>query len=442
MSTTDTSTEDTIDATPSVADVFDTPPTRRKRWRNRRNDNTAETEVGETDSDTLADDHSDLADINAEIGDTGDGTTDINAGGGDTDVSFEPLISDSITAPKAVNHVLHDSRQRQLLTRRNGTFRARIGVALRTVAASVRRNGPLTLAAVLSSAVALTLVGAALVTSYGVDNATVRWRGGVETIVFMDPDASQAAVDAVEASLIENTDVETVRVVSKDEAYTEFEQLFANTPDLVETVRPEALPVSLRITPVDGTSEDAVDAIGASVSELGGVWQVIYARDAVRSVLSVSSVIRLGLAVTAIVLGSVAALLSYAACRAAAFARRDELTIMRTVGAPRWLVRLPFICEGLFAGLGGAAIATTAVWLLGRALNTRVADGEALAILRNFSVSADQLWTTTAVIVTLGAAGGALGAAVAVGRYVRAGDGVPTSTIGRFFWRMKRTANL
>lgn len=314
-------------------------------------------------------------------------------------------------------------RRNKFLARRKGTFRARVGVAVRMLGGSMRRNGPLTIAAVLSSAVALALVGGALVTSYGVSNATTRWQGGIETIVFMDPSASQFAIESIESRLLENPQVDTVRVVDQDGAYQEFTELFQNNPALIDAVSAEALPVSLRITPVDGLTEDEIESIGGDVADASGVWQVVFAKDTVRSVLMVSSVVQYGLGVLALLMGAVAGVLTFAASRAAAFARRDELAVMRTMGAPRWLIRLPFIGEGLFAGLAGGAVAVVATWFLGRSLNTRVADGEALAILRNFSVSSDELLGITALLLAAGAAGGALGAALAVGRYVRVGDG-------------------
>lgn len=351
---------------------------------------------------------------------------------------FGELPAAEVRAVTPRKRALRLPSRNKFMRRRRGTAIARTGVAIRTLAISLRRNGPLTLAAILSCTVALCLVGTALVTAAGVDNATQRWRGGVETIVFMDPNASIPAIEAVEAALYGNPDVGRVTIVDKQAAHDEFADMFANTPDLVETVSPEALPVSLRVTPADGVPQERIDAIGEAAADMSGVWQVVYAKDAVRSVLRVSEVIRLALTIGAAVLGTVAVLLTYSACRAAAYARRDELTIMRTVGSPRWLVRLPFIGEGLFAGLAGATIATCGTWVLARTLNTRVADGDALAILANFSVSTAQLWRATLIVYVLGAAGGALGAAFAVSRYVRAGDGTPDSRIGRLLFGLKR----
>ena len=71
--------------------------------------------------------------------------------------------------------------------------------ALRETAANLRRNLTLTIATFVTVAVALTLSGAALLMRNGVNDITARWRGGVEFIVMMKPDATKEQIDAVTA---------------------------------------------------------------------------------------------------------------------------------------------------------------------------------------------------------------------------------------------------
>lgn len=302
-----------------------------------------------------------------------------------------------------------------------------------SVLVSLRHNLPLTVAGVLCSAVALCLVGSSLIVSDGVSNATLRWRGGVETIVFVDPNADSLVVSQIGAELGREEIVDKVEFVSQDAAYLEFKEMFRTSPELVRSVGPEALPASWRIIPKKDVAEDKVDDLGKRYENREGVYQVVYAKDAVKSVLMVSHTVRVALNLLALFLGGAAMLLALASCRAAAWARREELAVMRLVGAGRWLVRLPFAVEGAIQGFMGSALAGFGVWRLADYIEDRVSSGDSLAILRAFNVSGGERIRVILMLMAIGVIGGALGASIAVGRYARAREGLPTNLVLRFF---------
>jgi len=90
--------------------------------------------------------------------------------------------------------------------------------------------------------------------------------------VFMDVDASEAEIGDVRARLRRSSGVSAFSFLSKEDAYEELKQLFADQPDLIEATRPADLPVSFRVvlaTGLDATTFQAafeqlpgVDAVG------------------------------------------------------------------------------------------------------------------------------------------------------------------------------------
>src|SRR5579884_2264350 len=114
-----------------------------------------------------------------------------------------------------------------------------IDYVVRETASNLRRNLVMTGAAVLTVAVSLSLVGGALLLKQGVSNATVRWQGGVELAIFMQLGASQGETNAVQHQLgdMESSGlVKSFHYVDQQAAYREFRQLFADQPDLVNSV--------------------------------------------------------------------------------------------------------------------------------------------------------------------------------------------------------------
>ncbi len=283
--------------------------------------------------------------------------------------------------------------------------------------ANLRRNFSLTIASLLTVAVSLALVGAALLLRQGVDNATTRWQGGIEFIVFLQPDVTPDQADAVGRELKDNPDVKDVKFVDKQQAYEEFKLLFRNSPELVDTVTPDILPASWRVVP-SNTDPNVIEAIGRQFEKKAGVMSVVFAKDTVESVMKVTRLMQIGILGAAVVLLIAACLLIVNTIRTAMLSRRREIEVMKLVGASNWFIRVPFMLEGLVQGLLGAALVCVAVRVLNSLVESRVTEGQSLAILQNFSVSTSEVNGTLLLLLLVGGLVGAIGSGVAVSSYL------------------------
>jgi cell division transport system permease protein len=283
--------------------------------------------------------------------------------------------------------------------------------------ANLRRNFSLTIASLLTVAVSLALVGSALLLQKGVQNATTRWQGGIEFIVFLQPDVTQDQADAVGRELRANPDVKDVKFVDKQQAYQEFKLLFRNSPELVDTVTPDILPASWRVVP-SNTDPNVIEAIGRQFEKKAGVMSVVFAKDTVESVMKVTRLMQIGIFGAAVVLLVAACLLIVNTIRTAMLSRRREIEVMKLVGASNWFIRVPFMLEGLVQGLLGAALACVAVRVLNSLVESRVTQGQSLAILQNFSVSASEVNGTILKLLLVGGLVGMIGSGWAVNRYL------------------------
>lgn len=302
---------------------------------------------------------------------------------------------------------------------------------------SLKNNVPLTVASILCAGVALSLMGTSMAVSSGIENATARWRGGVETIIFLDPSASESVVTSVGKELRDNPLVSKVSFVSQQDAYGEFAEMFSDSPELVKSIGSEALPSSWRVVPVRDATTSEIESIGERWQGAPGVYQVVYAKDAVRAVLRISGTVSWSLSLLATVLGFAAWLLLLAGARAAAFSRREELSIMRMVGAGRMMVRLPFVLEGAIAGLTGAFGASLAVSRTSREIERRLSGEGDVAILQSFVITDSKINSVILLMAGLGVLLGASASFWAVGRYVRASEGLPTNMLARTLKRVR-----
>jgi cell division transport system permease protein len=229
------------------------------------------------------------------------------------------------------------------------------------------RNVTMTLAVILTVAVSLTLFGTGLLVRAQVDTMKDYWYDKVEVSVFLCGENSDSSVcsgaitaperDALRTGLEQSSLVEQVYYESSDEAYSRFQEQFADSP-ILENVTPAALPESFRVKLYN--PED-YPILADSLSAAPGVEVV---RDQKRlldnffTLLNGLQALALGIAAAMLV---VTVLLVANTMRVSAFSRRRETGIMKLVGASNYYIRLPFLLEAAIAAAIGGIIASGAL---------------------------------------------------------------------------------
>jgi cell division transport system permease protein len=288
---------------------------------------------------------------------------------------------------------------------------------LRETTSNLGRNITITLASILTVTVSLALVGASLMLRSGVENATRRWQGGIEFVIFLRTDATQQQIDSIADGLEQSPEVERVVFVNQQEAYAEFTTLFADSPELIDSITAEDLPPSFRVEPVN-KDVDAVESLGSTFEKRSGVDQVVFASKTIRLIQQLSSRLTVGIFIIAAVLLGAAALLILNTIRMAMFARRREIEVMKLVGATNWFIRVPFMLEGLVQGLIGALLAIGALAAFRPFFQKWLPSSEDIPLVGGFQVSGPEMTVIFVVLGILGVAIGVIGAAIAVSRFL------------------------
>ncbi len=285
---------------------------------------------------------------------------------------------------------------------------------VRETGVNLKRNLLMTVAAVMTMAVSLLLVAGALLMRQATNKAAVQWKGGVELSIFLQPSVTDNQRDAINHELQGMQDVKQIRYVDKTHAYAEFKEMFANTPDLVSSLKVDDMPPSYRVVP---TRAEDVTAIGDQFKNQPGVKDVVYAKEVISSLLKDFRTKRNGALFIAagVFAGAVALIVN--TIQLAIFARRREVAVMKLVGATNWFIRIPFMLEGLIQGVLGALLAFGLSYLFRDTIASFVSNG-ALSGSGQLYVTPTEALYTGLVILLLGAVVGALGSAFAVRRFL------------------------
>ena len=230
----------------------------------------------------------------------------------------------------------------------------KVGYFTREAATNLRRNKLMTVAAMLTAAVALLLLGGVLIVGDFVRGITGQIEEQVEVSVFLMDDITEQQTDDIQSTLQELEVVRNIDYVSKQEAYEEFKKLYADQPVLWENIDESVLPASFRVQMAD---PERVDLIHSKLANNPAVEEIVDQRETVERLVSFTGLLRTFSAVMVAILFVAAVLLIANTIQLAIYARRREIEIMKLVGATNWFVRVPFMLEGLVAGVGGAAVA-------------------------------------------------------------------------------------
>ncbi len=226
-------------------------------------------------------------------------------------------------------------------------------------------------------------------------------------------DATERQIQGVQAELDSAPTVESYRFISKDDAYELFQDIFADQPELVESVEPETLPASFRVVPTD---PELTSTLAAQFQGRPGVDEVLTAQEQVRRMLRAISWIRgLFFAISGILLAS-SLFLIVNTIRLATFARRREIQIMKLVGATNWFIRIPFMLEGLIQGATGAGLAFGAVYILQRILSDLVTRSE--GIFQSFFITTGDAIGIGLLVLAIGGLVGVIGSAIGLRRFL------------------------
>ena len=251
----------------------------------------------------------------------------------------------------------------------------RFSFVSKEVGSGLRRNFTMTVALIVSVAVSLSLVGAALLMSAQVDRMKGYWYDKIEVSIFLCGNTSVAftctgAVTAEQRTNIETVlgSLESVQEIfyeSSADAYAQFKEQFAGSA-ILANISPDALPESFRVK-LD--NPENFEKVAGALQSVQGVESIQDQRQLLDRFFQILKGLQSFALVIALAMLFVTILLVMNTVRVAAFARRRETSIMRSVGASNMSIRLPFILEAAVAAMIGSTLATAGIlaskyWLI------------------------------------------------------------------------------
>ncbi len=234
----------------------------------------------------------------------------------------------------------------------------------------LRRNLTMTIALIVVVAISLSLLGTGLLFVKQVENARSYWQSRVQLSVYLcssptiggscakDGVVTSSEIAAIRQDLLATHDIVPggLTFETQAQAWQQFKSEMSSNPALVKYTPPSQIPSSFEVR-LKNTQADALP-VSEAMDGVPGVSHVVDDSTVLDQFYKLLDGARNAVVVIAIFLLVAAIMLVANTIRLSAFNRRRETSIMRLVGASNFYVQLPFLVEGLIAGLIGWLVAT------------------------------------------------------------------------------------
>lgn len=235
-----------------------------------------------------------------------------------------------------------------------------------------------------------------------------------QILAYVDEDmTAQEASAKLQTKLSALENVASVDFVSRSEARDSFMEKYDDS--LMDGINDEVFRHRFVIQLVDLS---LMDDTKAEIEQVDGIVKVNAPTEFADKFISVRNVISVVSLALIVILGFVSLFIMSNTIKLATYGRREEIAIMKMVGASNSFIRCPFVIEGLVLGVAGGGLAFLAQWGLYAALETKIAQSLGISFVE--IVPFTQVWPfVLGIFLAVGILVGAVGGVIAIRNYLK-----------------------
>jgi len=229
------------------------------------------------------------------------------------------------------------------------------------------RNKLLSFSTLAVMTLALLMVAGLLLLGVLSQSLVAALQGKVDVSVYFKPETNEKDVLSIKDIVEDLSPVAGVAYVSREQALDNFKQANINKDVYLESLKvlgdnPLGSVLQVRARQPQDYASIVGYLEGANFKDLIGTIDYRQHEPAIQKLMSVSSGIRKTGLVASLFLAFVAIMISFNTIRLAIFNQKEEVTVMRLVGASAWSIRGPFLVEGLLYGFIGSVVTILVFW--------------------------------------------------------------------------------
>lgn len=283
----------------------------------------------------------------------------------------------------------------------------------------VARHLGMSISASIAVTITLVMISLFMIFSFNLENFTKDIESSLEISVLVDYDyESKEQIDRIDSELNAITGVAEVTFSSKEQEFEYYLNSFEDTStrSAFEPFRDDN-PMHNAFY-IEAKSGDVIESIATEAKQIEGVDTVSYGgQSTIDLVGAMSSVRKIGFVIV-IAMTLLAVMLIQNAIKLTISSRKDEISIMRNVGATNRFIRSPFLIEGIITGILGSII-PIALSIGGYTYLYKVTGGHMLSNMFNLLSPDPFIYQLSIGLAAIGIVVGYVGSWISVTRYLR-----------------------
>ena len=218
---------------------------------------------------------------------------------------------------------------------------------------------------ILSISIGLSIFCVFMVLSLNFDSAIQHWSKSFGIVVYLDKEINNEREEALKHIFIEDPDIVEVEYVSKENALQDVRRTLGENALILDSMKRNPLPSAFEIKLKSELLQSVlVSKKAAEIKMMPGVEEVQYGEKWLSSLNVISKVMRNGAAILGGAILIAVTFMTYSTIKIFFNRRKEDIEILKLLGAPRSFIRLPFLIEGLFIGAMGGIISSLVLFAL------------------------------------------------------------------------------
>ena len=284
---------------------------------------------------------------------------------------------------------------------------------------SIWKNFLMSFASFCILMVSLLLVSCAVLLMMNVNKIMSNIEDTNEITIYLKEDISDKQVEHIKSVLEKNQDITDVKYYSNEQALDDFRDNMAEYSELLDYLDKNPMPETFLVRVKDLSK---IRHVVNTVNDIEGVEQTKAPYDFASVLVQIRNTFTLIGGAVLIALVVVSIVIVSNSIRTSVFARRNEISIMRYVGATSGFIKAPFFVEGMFIGILAGAAAWGLTWLIYDSVFALFsADLTVWQMFGFYGLTpfGDIMWYVLAVNCAAGALLGAVGTVFSTGKYLK-----------------------